>query len=281
MGRRGRRPGFPRGGLSSLEGGRRGSAPRAAPSAGPSRGESAQGRRAGTAAPGGRPRRSPRPGRFQASSFPGGRVGSGRPRGEKSGNTGAQTPGSPAQVEGAPKDEDVTPCAGPSLRPDRGRGHSCPASEQPDHAGPTRFPTGTASELSSSGPSGQRHGNARVPEPRRGRTAPLPCAASTARLSAKPVCGPPPEGGQHRACGAAPSQPARSPAAPCGRGRSRGTRRAYLHPDGLVRHAAHHGADGVEQLQERLPEVGLALVLVEPAKDTARWGAAAAPRPRP
>lgn len=56
--------------------------------------------------------------------------------------------------------------------------------------------------------------------------------------------------------------------------------RAYLHPDGQLRHAAHHAADGPEELQQGLHEVGLALVLVESAKEHGTlWGPHAAPRP--
>ena len=43
--------------------------------------------------------------------------------------------------------------------------------------------------------------------------------------------------------------------------------RADLHPDGLVRHAAHHVADGPEELQQGLHEIGLSFVLIEPAKE--------------
>lgn len=43
--------------------------------------------------------------------------------------------------------------------------------------------------------------------------------------------------------------------------------RAYLHPDGLVRHAAHHIADGPEELQQGLHEINLSFVLIEPAKE--------------
>lgn len=55
--------------------------------------------------------------------------------------------------------------------------------------------------------------------------------------------------------------------APSGCGAGRGPpRRAYLHPDGLVRHAAHHVADGAEELQQGLHEVGLTFVFIESAK---------------
>lgn len=43
--------------------------------------------------------------------------------------------------------------------------------------------------------------------------------------------------------------------------------RAYLHPDGLVRHAAHHVADGSEQLQQGLHEVSLPFVFIQSAKE--------------
>lgn len=43
--------------------------------------------------------------------------------------------------------------------------------------------------------------------------------------------------------------------------------RAYLHPDGLVRHAAHHVADGSEQLQQGLHEVRLPFVFIESTKE--------------
>ena len=58
--------------------------------------------------------------------------------------------------------------------------------------------------------------------------------------------------------------------------------RAYLHPDGLVRHAAHHLTDGPEELHQGLHEIGLSFVLIEPAKEhTDLWGRHSAHGTRP